>query len=209
MGILENGLARMGLAPDSEKVVLLERYIKELELWNPRYGLVNAEGDDLVIRHILDSLAGVKTMQGLAPAVVADIGSGAGLPGIPLAIMLPHIRFHLVERSGKRTGFLRNIILTLGLTNVSVIEETMEKLTDRYEVVTFRAFSPFQNDLMKYLKKILCEDKGTVLAYKGRRELIDKELASLEEDPIRETSIVNVDVPFLDEERHLVIMHLQ
>lgn len=209
MGILENGLARMGLAPDSEKVALLERYIKELELWNPRYGLVNAEGDDLVIRHILDSLAGVKTMQGLAPSVVADIGSGAGLPGIPLAIMLPHIRFHLVERSGKRTGFLRNIILTLGLTNVSVIEETMEKLTDRYEVVTFRAFSPFQNDLMKYLKKILCEDKGTILAYKGRRELIDKELDSLGEDPVRETSIVDVDVPFLDEERHLVIMHLQ
>lgn len=208
MGILENGLARMGLAPDSDKVALLERYIEELELWNPRYGLVNAEGDDLVIRHILDSLAGVKTMQGLAPAIVADIGSGAGLPGIPLAVMLPHIRFHLVERSGKRTGFLRNIILTLGLSNVSVIEETMEKLTDRYDVVTFRGFSPFQNDLMKYLKKILCEEKGTVLAYKGRKELIEDELNSLEEDPVRETSIVDVDVPFLDEERHLVIMHL-
>jgi 16S rRNA (guanine527-N7)-methyltransferase len=209
MGILENGLAQMGLAPDSEKVALLERYIKELELWNPRYGLVNAEGDDLIIRHILDSLAGVKTMQGLAPSVVADIGSGAGLPGIPLAIMLPNIRFHLVERSGKRTGFLRNIILTLGLVNVSVIEETMEKLTDRYEVVTFRGFSPFQNYLMKHLRKILCEDKGTILAYKGRRELIEEELDSLDEDTLRETSIINVDVPFLDEERHLVIMHLQ
>ncbi|MDC7233484.1 MAG: 16S rRNA (guanine(527)-N(7))-methyltransferase RsmG [Spirochaetales bacterium] len=209
MGILENGLARMGLTADSERIALLERYIEEIELWNPRYGLVNAEGDDLVVRHILDSLAGVKTMQGLAPAVVADIGSGAGLPGIPLAIMLPHIRFHLVERSGKRTGFLRNIILTLGLTNVSVIEETMEKLTDHYEVVTFRGFSPFQNDLMKHLRKILCEEKGTVLAYKGRKELIEEELASLEDDALRDTSIVDVDVPFLDEERHLVIMHLQ
>lgn len=199
----------MGLTADSERIALLERYIEEIELWNPRYGLVNAEGDDLVVRHILDSLAGVKTMQGLAPAVVADIGSGAGLPGIPLAIMLPHIRFHLVERSGKRTGFLRNIILTLGLTNVSVIEETMEKLTDHYEVVTFRGFSPFQNDLMKHLRKILCEEKGTVLAYKGRKELIEEELASLEDDALRDTSIVDVDVPFLDEERHLVIMHLQ
>jgi len=85
----------------------------------------------------------------------------------------------------------------------------MEKLTDRYEVVTFRGFSPFQNDLMKYLKKILCEEKGTVLAYKGRKELIEEELSSLNEDPVRETSIVDVDVPFLDEERHLVIMHLQ
>lgn len=209
MGILENGLAQMGLAPDSEKVALLERYIKELELWNPRYGLVNAEGDDLIIRHILDSLAGVKTMQGLAPSVVADIGSGAGLPGIPLAIMLPNIRFHLVERSGKRTGFLRNIILTLGLGNVSVIEETMEKLTDRYELVTFRGFSPFQNYLIKHLRKILCEEKGTILAYKGRRELIEEELESLDGDIVRETSIIDVDVPFLNEERHLVIMHLQ
>lgn len=208
MGILENGLARMGLEPDAEKVTLLERYIEELELWNPRYGLVNAEGDDLIIRHILDSLAGVKTMQGLAPSVVADIGSGAGLPGIPLAIMLPHIRFHLVERSGKRTGFLRNIILTLGLNNVSVIEETMEKLTDRYELVTFRGFSPFQNSLMKHLKKILCEEKGTVLAYKGRQEQITEELEGLKDDPVREISTIAVDVPFLDEERHLVIMHL-
>jgi 16S rRNA (guanine527-N7)-methyltransferase len=208
MGILENGLARMGLTPDAAKVALLEKYIAELELWNPRYGLVNAEGDDLIIRHILDSLAGVKAMQGLAPSLVADIGSGAGLPGIPLAIMLPHIRFHLVERSGKRSGFLRNIILTLGLTNVSVLEESMENLREKYELVTFRGFSPFENKLIKQLKKILCEEKGTVLAYKGRQKQIDEELEALEDDPEREISIMAVDVPFLEEERHLVIMHL-
>ncbi|QEN09339.1 16S rRNA (guanine(527)-N(7))-methyltransferase RsmG [Oceanispirochaeta crateris] len=208
MGILENGLARMGLTPDAAKVALLEKYIAELELWNPRYGLVNAEGDDLIIRHILDSLAGVKAMQGLGPSLVADIGSGAGLPGIPLAIMLPHIRFHLVERSGKRTGFLRNIILTLGLTNVSVLEESMENLREKYELVTFRGFSPFENKLIKQLKKILCEEKGTVLAYKGRQKQIDEELEALEDDPEREISIMAVDVPFLEEERHLVIMHL-
>ncbi|MDC7238972.1 MAG: 16S rRNA (guanine(527)-N(7))-methyltransferase RsmG [Spirochaetales bacterium] len=208
MGILDNGLAKMGLSADSEKTALLEKYIDELELWNPRYGLVNAEGDDLVIRHILDSLAGVKTMQGLAPSIVADIGSGAGLPGIPLAIMLPNTRFHLVERSGKRTGFLRNIILTLGLTNVSVIEDSLENLTERYDVVTFRGFSPFQKDLMKHLGKILCEEKGTILAYKGRMEQIKSELDSLDDESVRDSSIVEVSVPFLEEERHLVIMHL-
>ncbi|MDA3958769.1 16S rRNA (guanine(527)-N(7))-methyltransferase RsmG [Oceanispirochaeta sp.] len=198
----------MGLEPDAGKVALIDRYIKELELWNPRYGLVNAEGDDLIIRHILDSLSGVKTMQGLGPAVVADIGSGAGLPGIPLAIMLPKIRFHLVERSGKRTGFLRNIILTLGLNNVSVMEESMENLTERYELVTFRGFSPFENKLIKHLKKILCEQKGTVLAYKGRKAQILEELNALDEDPEREITTLPVNVPFLEEERHLVIMHL-
>ncbi len=209
MGILDNGLAKMGLSVDPEKTASLEKYIAELELWNPRYGLVNAEGDDLIIRHVLDSLAGVKTMQGLAPSIVADIGSGAGLPGIPLAIMLPNTRFHLVERSGKRTGFLRNIILTLGLTNVSVIEDSLENLTERYEVVTFRGFSPFQKDLMKHLGKVLCEEKGTILAYKGRMEQIQSELATLDEESVRDSSIVEVSVPFLDEERHLVIMHLQ
>ena len=209
MGMLDNGLAKMGLSVDPEKTASLEKYIAELELWNPRYGLVNAEGDDLIIRHVLDSLAGVKTMQGLAPSIVADIGSGAGLPGIPLAIMLPNTRFHLVERSGKRTGFLRNIILTLGLTNVSVIEDSLENLTERYEVVTFRGFSPFQKDLMKHLGKVLCEEKGTILAYKGRMEQIQSELATLDEESVRDSSIVEVSVPFLDEERHLVIMHLQ
>jgi 16S rRNA G527 N7-methylase RsmG len=85
----------------------------------------------------------------------------------------------------------------------------MENLTDRYEVVTFRGFSPFQNDLIKNLKKILCEEKGTVLAYKGRKEQIAEELDSLDDDPVREISTVEVNVPFLDEERHLVIMNLQ
>jgi len=207
MGLIENGLARMGLSQDAAKIGTLQKYLKELELWNPRYGLVRAEGDQLIIKHVLDSLAGVKTMQGLNPCVVADIGSGAGFPGIPLAIFLPHVRFHLVERSGKRTGFLRNVILSLGLTNVTVLEESLEKLTDKYDVVTFRGFSPFNNDLMENVGSILNSD-GTILAYKGRKEQVEEELNALDPDDHRQVSILPVDVPFLEEERHLVIMHL-
>lgn len=205
--LINDGLKQLGLDLDDQKIKALDRYIKEIELWNPRYGLVNATGDQLVIRHILDSLSGVSLLKELNPSSVADIGSGAGLPGIPLAIFLPEIEFHLVERSGKRVGFLQNAVLTLGLKNVSIVEKAMEELKDQYGVVTFRGFSPFNRDLMGHLERILA-DNGRVVAYKGKRSQIDEELKKLEKSAHGKIEIIPVSVPFLKEERHMVTMSL-
>ena len=205
MSLIDDGLVRMGLEPDDDKVGKLNRFLKEIEFWNPRYGLVNAEGDQLIIRHILDSLAAVPFLRENKPESLADIGSGAGFPGIPLAIFLPEVRIDLVERSGRRVSFLRNAVLTLGLKNVTIRETALEKLSGRYDMITFRGFSPFTEELIGHLRNNL-EDGGMVLAYKGKRSLIDEELASCPE--LGEVSIRPVSVPFLEEERHLVTLSL-
>ncbi len=204
---IEAGLAQMGLSGDSAKLKLLDRYIKEIELWNPRYGLVNAEGEELEVRHILDSLAAVTLLQKINPSTVADIGSGAGLPGIPLAIFLPDVSFDLVERSGRRVNFLRNAVLALGLKNVHIKEIAMEELKDQYDVVTFRGFSPFNRELMVYLERIMTE-QGKIIAYKGKLKQIREELSLLDQALQDAVEILNVEVPFLKEERHLVTLNL-
>ena len=207
MKTLVDGLKALGLDQDPGKTGKLERYIKEIELWNPKYGLVNASGEQLVVRHILDSLAGVSTLDSLGPESLADIGSGAGLPGIPLAIFLPDTQFSLIERSGRRVNFLRNAVLTLGLKNVAIVEKALEKLDDQYDAVTFRGFSPFNPDLIVHLKRILKEN-GRIVAYKGKISQIREELDSLEGDLGRKAEIIPVAVPMLSEERHLVTLSL-
>ena len=113
--LLDSSLQSLGIAFDSDQMIQLNAYIAELELWNPTYKLVGAEGEELITRHIIDSLSSVPVMEellhSLGPdAEIADLGSGAGLPGIPLAIALKDYRFTLVERMGRRVGFLRNAL---------------------------------------------------------------------------------------------------
>ncbi|MDR0456065.1 MAG: class I SAM-dependent methyltransferase, partial [Treponema sp.] len=139
-----SGVDRL-IAPHREKILsLLIKYITEIELFNPALSLVGTnDRQELIVRHVLDSLAPLGI---IAPLVaqptalhIADVGSGAGLPGIPLAIVMPDAEFTLIERKGRRAGFLRNIQTTLGLSTVVVEEAEMEKTqTGRFNVVTFR-----------------------------------------------------------------------
>jgi len=207
MGLIEDGLEKMDLSVDDRHTDLLNRYLKEIALWNPLYGLVNAEGDQLIIRHLLDSLVAVSYINRFSPETLADIGSGAGLPGIPLAVFFTEVRFFLVERSGKRAGFLRNAVLALGLKNVTVEEKGLEDLDSRYDLVTFRGFSPFNNSLAGQLKRIVRKE-GRVLAYKGKRDQIQHELNELDFSLYESVEILPVSVPFLKEERNLVTMIL-
>ncbi|MEA1910981.1 MAG: RsmG family class I SAM-dependent methyltransferase, partial [Spirochaetota bacterium] len=107
---LKKGLEQIGIGYTSAQLGLLELYISEIELWNNKYKLVSARGEELIIRHILDSLSAIPELKQLTFKTAADVGSGAGLPGIPLAIFLPKVHFSLIERSGRRAGFLRNIL---------------------------------------------------------------------------------------------------
>jgi 16S rRNA (guanine527-N7)-methyltransferase len=137
----------------------------------------------------------------------ADAGSGAGLPGIPLAICLPHCRFTLIERMGRRAGFLRNTQAVLRLANVDVEEQEIEKAAPhRFKALTFRAFTPLNHTSVKSLFRLLAPD-GVLLAYKGRKDAIDKELAPLlTPNSLISAEITPVHVPFLDEERHIVAL---
>jgi 16S rRNA (guanine527-N7)-methyltransferase len=133
---------------------------------------------------------------------VADVGSGAGFPGIPLAVFMPDSRFTLLEPSAKKSAFLRNAAILADLRNVEVLETRLEDVSRCFDLVVFRAFSPLSRASLAALERIL-DPNGAIVAYKGKLARIEEELVGLD---AKNRNIVAVPVPFLDEERHLVIV---
>jgi 16S rRNA (guanine527-N7)-methyltransferase len=202
---LELGLEQLQWSGNRD---LLRAFLAELDTWNPRLGLVSVNSpDDLVVRHVLDSLAAWKYLHSLGLGVpgrtLADLGSGAGFPGLPLALAFPTAVVTLIERMERRANFLDATLLALRLTHVSVQQKTFEEVKDRFDFVTLRAFSPLEPKLVKKLKRLL-NPGGYLIAYKGRREVIEGELRALGESG-EKAVVVPVEVPFLEEERHLVV----
>jgi 16S rRNA (guanine527-N7)-methyltransferase len=183
----------------------LLQYVEEIERFNPAYGLVKAANhDELIVKHILDSLAPLPYL--VHGSFLADVGSGAGFPGIPLAICLPGVQVTLIERMGRRSGFLQSVLAVLGLSNCKVEETEMEKTAPgRFDTVTFRAFHPLTPELLKQLFRLLAPG-GRLAAYKGRRDKTEAELAATGLNG--GFRLIPLTVPFLDEERHLVIIPL-
>jgi 16S rRNA (guanine527-N7)-methyltransferase len=210
--ILEEGLALLRQDGDAARTLpLLNAYLAEIERHNPALSLVGSKDRrELAIRHILDSLSPLGILQGLIREMdsvveIADVGSGAGLPGIPLAIMLPNCRFTLIERKTRRSVFLRNTLAALGLSNAAVEEREMEKAPRfRFDLAVFRAFRPLDPAILKGLFRLLRKG-GILAAYKGRQEKIAAEM-----DAVRAMTgsweSIPCPVPFLEEERHLVVI---
>jgi 16S rRNA (guanine527-N7)-methyltransferase len=209
---LREGLEQLEIPFSAEQIIKVQIFLEELERWNRRYGLVgrrNAKDRQLdrrqlIVRHVLDSLAAWATVKALDQRrQVADVGSGAGFPGIPLAVFLPDSRFTLLEPSAKKAAFLRNAAILANLENVEVAEIRLQEVRRRFDLVVFRAFSPLPRVLTD-LQRIL-EPNGAVVAYKGKRSRVLEELAASGLD-LQRLRIVAVRVPFLAEERHLVVV---
>jgi len=228
--LLARGLAALDVDGMDRATEFLLRYLAQIEAWNPSYGLVNASGDELVIKHVLDSLAPFRILQNLlaerdariaekaagasvppAASTVSDIGTGAGFPGIPLAIVMPDRKFRLVERMGKRITFLESQKVKLGLDNVEIVESEIERAPGPHDLVVFRAFRPFAElKLFKAVWKNLSPG-GAFLAWKGKLMNARMEVADMATDPVlaepfSKAEIRPVWVPFLDEERCVVIV---
>jgi len=208
----------------------LVSYIKEIELFNPAYGLVGAKDRrELIIKHILDSLSPAGIISRLITEKntkknietqhvkhgviqIADAGSGAGLPGIPLAVAMPCASFTLIEKTGRRAGFLLNTTAALPLSNTTVEENELEKTNGSFNLITFRAFKPLDFNLLKNLNR-LCAPEGIIAAYKGKREKIESEIAALTEMTANNKQkiewhweVIPYTVPFLEEERCLLVI---
>jgi len=180
----------------------------ELERWNPRFALVRyATRDELVVKHVLDSLAAWQAVRDAVPggaSTAVDVGSGAGLPGIPLAVALPDVSFTLVERMARRCSFLSTCALLLRLSNVTVLQADFKDVPGSFDVVTFRALAPLDRFLSEAAR---CGPSWRALvAYKGRKERAEEELERAREvlEPGSRACISPVRVPFLDEERALL-----
>lgn len=204
MSSAADGIRGLGLDYTEEVGERIEAYLDELELWNRRLNLVKATPDALVTHHLLDSLAGLPMIRALPHETVADIGSGAGFPGIPLALFLPDASFVLVERSSRRAGFLRNVVTLLELRErVRVVECDLADLRERYPVVTFRAFRSLPEFAPALLEAVL--PGGAIVAFKGRRASVEREIGEI--GPIVASwELHPVSVPGLGEERVILIL---
>lgn len=201
--------------------------------------------DDIIVRHVLDSLSArselfklkerilksrgatdTNTPPDVTPAnktndpagcpfVIADIGSGGGLPGIPLAITMPDTHFALAERMSKRCAFLENCAAILDLKNVRVQNIEAERIEpNSFDIAVFRAFRPLDKKMLKVLLRTL-KNGGVLAAYKAKRSKIEEEAANalsvlncgLAAAGARGIEIVPLHVPFLeDRERHLLVI---
>jgi 16S rRNA (guanine527-N7)-methyltransferase len=207
--VLHEGLRLLGLDGRDGIEEGLERYLAALEAWNPAYGLVGASGDALVIKHLLDSLAPLALLEKLFPEGrggirLADLGTGAGLPGIPLALAKPDWHICLVDRMTRRINFLKEMQGALPLLNVDIVEEQVERYRGSHDIVTFRAFRPFERKLFKKVFAA-CAPDGFVAAYKGKADKARDELPAIE-GLYASADILPVRVPFLEDERCLVVM---
>ena len=215
-GAFADALAGFGI--EREKAPLFEKYAAELNLFNSAYDLVGADSvEDILTKHILDSLAAVPLLKQLiaktenpAKPRIADVGSGGGLPGIPLAITFPNAHFTLIERMSKRCTFLENCVLTLGLKNVEVLNTEAERAPQKvFDIVVFRAFRPLDEKMTKTLLKLPAEN-GFIAAYKAKIDKINAEMAGIAK-LVPSWCAKPLDVPFLgagkeERERNLVII---
>lgn len=200
-------------------IPLIEKYLKELELFNAAFDLVGADNrSDLIVRHVLDSLAPWKETAALLAAAAgapeglrvpraADAGSGAGFPGIPLAIAFPEVSFTLIERMSKRCAFLENCAAMLRLSNVTVMNREVEKApSEAFDVVVFRAFRPLDAAMTKTLLRLLAKPAGRLAAWKAREAKISEEMGGIA-SLVGGYEVLPLAVPFLDsEERNLVVI---
>lgn len=201
----------MQLVWSDEQLLQLQRYIAEVELFNPVYKLVGAEGEALVIRHIFDSLAAVSPIREIAGQYenpcFADLGSGAGLPGIPLAIALGTYSFTLVERMERRVNFLRNALVATGLSErVQIVSQDLKQVRRRFDVITFRAFRPLV-EILDLVEPIL-NAGGVVCAYKGVPGQVETELGQVASQCRSRWSaqFIPLTVPRLDANRTLCVL---
>jgi 16S rRNA (guanine527-N7)-methyltransferase len=199
---LQRGLGELGIGYEGSILERLLRYLDLLQKWNRVYNLTAVREPELMVtHHVLDSLSIVPFVAGAQ--TLLDVGSGAGLPGIPLAIALPKLAVTLMDSSHKKASFLRQAQLELELANVKVVNQRVEtwQAEEKFDVVVSRAFS----DLPEFVRLAghLCQPAGAVLAMKGLYP--HEELARIPAGyAVKE--VAEITVPALDAHRHLVVV---
>lgn len=200
-----NKLSRLldeaGISLTDHQKTLLVAYVDMLHKWNKAYNLTSVRDPaEMVVRHILDSIVVAPYLQGQC---FIDVGTGPGLPGIPLAIVLPDAHFTLLDSLGKRVRFLRQVQHELKLENITPVQSRVEAYPSEppFDGVISRAFASL-NDMVSWCHHLPGE-KGRFYALKG--QLPEDEIASLPDDFSVE-SVEKLRVPQLEGERHLVII---
>lgn len=193
------GAAQLGIELSELQAAQLIRLLDELDDWNQRMNLTAIrERGAQITKHLLDSLSVQPFLHGER---VLDVGTGAGFPGLPLAIVNPQRQFTLLDSTAKKLKFIEHAATTLSLPNVQTVHTRAENFrpTERFDIVVSRAVGPIEQ-FVKWAGH-LCVGGGRLLAMKGREPAA--ELAKLPSG-WKLAAIHRLNVPALDEERHLV-----
>jgi 16S rRNA (guanine527-N7)-methyltransferase len=200
---LASGLARLGLEVSESAIENLLAFVEILKEWSRTYNLIAPQDRNALLgRHVLDSLSIAPWLQ---PGSLLDVGTGAGFPGLPLAIIRPEMDVTLIDGAGKKIRFIRHVGRTLKLANIHPLHLRVEALEERkfFANITSRAFSSLA-EFAEIVRPHM--DAGTrLLAMKGAFPRIE-----LEDLPgwVNVQSVEKLSVPYLQAERHLVIMSL-
>ena len=201
---LTHDAKRMGVELTEPDATRLLQLLDELEKWNRTYNLTAiTRREDMVTHHLLDSLAIHADLQG---TTVADVGTGAGFPGLPLAVLNPQRRFTLIDSAGKKIRFVSHAAHLLGLSNIEGAHARVESLKPEqpFDTVVSRAFAALPDMLEKVFP--LCGPQTRVLAMKGK--LPTEELADIHSGWRVERSR-EIAVPGLDEARCVIVLSRQ
>lgn len=194
-------LADAGISLTDHQKNQLIAYVEMLHKWNKAYNLTSVrDPNEMLVRHILDSIIVAPHLQGER---FIDVGTGPGLPGIPLSIVRPQAHFTLLDSLGKRVRFLRQVQHELKLDNITPVQSRVEEFPAEppFDGVISRAFASL-NDMVSWCHHLPGEN-GCFYALKG--QLPEDEMASLP-PAFRVESVVKLQVPHLDGERHLVVI---
>lgn len=197
-------LDQLPFSIDDDACGKLTQYLQGMLLWNRAYNLTAiTDPEEMIIKHLLDSLVLVPELrQRFHSASLIDVGTGAGLPGIPLSIVMPDFQFTLLDSATKRTRFIQQMKIEIGLPNVTVITSRVQDYQPetKFDGVLSRAFAS-GNDMVKWSQHLLNEG-GMMVAMKGK--VIHSEWEDVVDFPTQE--VVELKVPGLNEERHLILL---
>jgi 16S rRNA (guanine527-N7)-methyltransferase len=197
--LLIEGLQRMDLKLSDQVIDQLMTYLNLVEKWNRVYNLTAIrERDEMIKLHFLDSLS---ILNHVHVKNILDVGSGAGFPGIVLAITKPELKVTVMDSVNKKTTFMQQVKSELSLTNLDVVNSRVEDYqpTTLFEAVTSRAFSNLKN-MMSLTQHTLQKD-GVWLAMKSKD--VREELEAFEKN---QYTLIPLEVPFINAERYLVIL---
>lgn len=199
------GAAKMGVALTEAQSEKLLDYLDLLQKWNKAYNLTAVrERPAMLTQHLLDSLSIVPH---LPPGDLLDVGSGGGLPGIPLAILQPERSITLVDTVGKKVAFLKQAAMTLGLKNLQAVSTRIESWappaehTGGFALITARAYATLQT-LVGQTQRLLAPNGGW---YAMKGVIPAAEMAELASD-VSVRAVIPLDVPDLGAERHLILL---
>jgi len=199
LDLLIEGLERMALKLSDQMIDQLMTYLNLVEKWNRVYNLTAIrERDEMIKLHFLDSLS---ILNHVHVKNILDVGSGAGFPGIVLAITKPELKVTVMDSVNKKTTFMQQVKSELALTNLDVVNSRVEDYQPitLFEAVTSRAFSNLKN--MMSLTQHTLQKEGMWLAMKSKD--VKEELEEFEKN---QYTLIPLEVPFINAERYLVIL---